>query len=387
MIRIVHLISGLDLGGAEVSLGNLVARLDRTRFQSTVVSLIEPGPAGSIVRDHGTPLVSLGMERGKPSMRGLARMVALLRRDRPAILQTWMYHADLLGLIAGRVARTPCIVWNIRCSNMTTNDQGGQLRLLLRALARLSRQPEAVIVNSYAGRVVHSALGYRPRRWVEITNGVDTERFRPRPTESQALRQALGIPERARAIGLVARRHAMKDHHTFLAAATELAQRRPDVFFVLAGNGCEPGSRELEQAIAARELGDRVRLLGIRHDIEDVFPAFDLTTLSSAFGEGCPNVLIESMSCGVPCVATDVGDCARIIGDTGRVVPPRDPTALAAAWDEFLRADLRALGAEARARTMAFFNLDQVRARYEALYSEVAFKAAPRAAPFRAFGA
>jgi glycosyltransferase involved in cell wall biosynthesis len=386
MIRVVHLITGLDLGGAELSLGNVVARFDKARFESKVVSLIEPGPAASLIRNHGIPLVSLGLERGKPGLRGFARMVALLRRDRPAILQTWMYHADLLGLIAGRIAGTPRIVWNIRCSNMTASDQDGHLRLLLRLLAPLSSRPDAVVVNSNAGRRVHSELGYRPRRWVEIVNGVDTERYRPRPKERQVLRRALGIPEHAQVIGMVARLHAMKDHHTFLAAAAELAGRRPETFFVIAGKGCEPGSSELMQAITALGLEGRVRLLGARCDLEDVFPAFDLTALSSAFGEGFPNVLIESMACGVPCVATDVGDCARIIGHTGRVVPPRSPTALAAAWDEVLGADLEACGAAARARTVTFFDIDRARARYETLYSQLAFEAAPRAASLPALG-
>jgi glycosyltransferase involved in cell wall biosynthesis len=370
VIRIVHLITGLDLGGAEIALAKLAAGLDPTRFQSKVVSLIEPGRVAADIRGHGVPVISLGLDRGRPTLAGLARMIALLRRERPAILQTWLYHADMLGLIAGRLAGTPRIVWNIRASNMTEGKDARHLRSLVRALAYLSRQPDAVVVNSSAGRRAHAELGYRPRRWVEIPNGVDTGRFRPRPAERDSLRRALGIPESARAVGIAARLHAMKDYATFFAAAARLAQRPPDAFFVVTGDGCGPDSRELGDMIAASGLGARVRLLGVR-DLADVFPALDIVTLSSAFGEGFPNVLIEAMSCGVPCVATDVGDSAHIIGDAGRVVPPADPTALAAAWDEVLRSDLPTLGLVARNRAQSLFDLKRMCAAYETLYSEL----------------
>lgn len=372
MIKILHLVTGLEVGGAETALARLATGLDPTRFEQKVVSLIEPGVVAAEIRKIGIPVIDLGLDRGRASLAGLARMVRLLQRQRPVILQTWLYHADLLGLLAGRFASTPRIVWNIRCSDMTRDEDARRLRLVLRALAALSRQPDAVVVNSSSGRRVHADLGYRPRRWVEIPNGVDTRRFRPRPHERHALRRALGVPENARIIGMAARFHPMKDHATFFAAAARLAQRCPEAFFVVAGTGCTPDSPDLAEMVATAGIAERVRLLGVRQDLEDVFPALDVATLSSAFGEGFPNVLIEAMSCGVPCVATDVGDAARIIGHVGRVVPPSDPAALAAAWEEVLCADPLALAIAARNRVEALFDIERMCAAYAALYSELA---------------
>ena len=381
MIRVTHLITGLEAGGAERSLATLVARLD-PRFGSEVISLVEPGPMAREIRAAGIPLTSLRLRRGAargPSglagLAGLMRLVRHLRETRPAVLQTWLYHADLMGLAAGRLAGVPRIAWNIRCSDMTPDGEAPNLRRVTRLLARLSARPDAVIVNSAAGRTAHEALGYRPRRWVEIPNGVDAMRLRPRPQERDALRRKLGFGPSATVVGLVARLHPMKDHETFLRAAALFAAGRPDAEFALCGEGCVRGTAPLARLVSALGLGDRVHFLGTRADMEDVYPAFDLAALSSAYGEGFPNTLAEAMACAVPCVATDVGDSRRILEPAGRVVRPRDPAALAQAWTETLARDGRESGCLARERAVAEFGLERVLARYEALYGELADEA------------
>jgi len=170
----------------------------------------------------------------------------------------------------------------------------------------------------------------------------------------------------------------MKDHANFLAAAAIAAAACPNAVFVLAGTGTEPGNPALEAAIAQHGIGDRVLRLGERRDLDRLYPAFDLVTLSSAFGEGLPLVLAEAMACGIPCVATDSGDAAAIVGDTGRIVPPRDPAALAAAWQEILAltADARrTLGERARVRVREHYDLSAVVGRYENLYRELVERA------------
>jgi glycosyltransferase involved in cell wall biosynthesis len=264
---------------------------------------------------------------------------------------------------------TKRLVWNLRCTEM--EGTAGLTRLL----AWGSGVPEAVIVNSYAGQRYHETLGYQSRRWVMIPNGFDTECFRPDTGARRRGRAELGISYDAVALLLPARYDAMKDHANFLAAAAKLAGRHPEAQFALAGAGAEPGNRELSEAIAAHGLGERIRLLGERRDIEALYPAFDIVTLSSAFGEGFPNVLGEAMACGVPCVATDIGDAAAIIGDCGIVVPARNPEALAAGWQRVmgLGAEGRAaLGARARARIVEHYDLARVVARFEVLYDEIA---------------
>jgi len=365
---IVHLITGLEVGGAEQMLTRLTTGIARDRFTSVVVSMTNAGKMGPILAGAGIEVETLGIRRGLVDPRGLTRLLRILRTRRPQVLQTWLYHADLLGLFARWLGCAPCLVWNVRCSESVGS---GAVRLVLR---QFSSMPDAVVVNSLAGQRFHQNLGYRPRRWERIPNGFDTRELRPDDRTRARLRAELGISEDVVTIGLPARYHPMKDHANFLAAAAELAQRRRDVLFLLVGTGVEPSNRELVDAIGARNLTHRVRLLGERGDMGAIYPAFDIVTLSSAYGEGWPNVIGEAMSCGVPCVATDSGDTAEILGRTGLLVPVRDPTALAAAWDQLAALGSegrRLLGVEARERIVRDYDLATIIGRYEALYDEI----------------
>ena len=369
MPKILHLITGLETGGAERMLARLVARLDRERFPSTVVSMTGTGPIGEEIAAAGVALHSLGMRRGVPDPRAVLRLVRIMRAVRPAILQTWLYHADLLGLLAQGLKLAPHLVWNLRCTESTGN------RLVRLILRHASGGPDAVIVNSQTGKRFHESIGYRPRRWLTIPNGFDMASLRADRETARQRRAELGIPLGSVAILLPARFDPMKDHATFLGAAAKLAKHRPDAVFALAGGGIDPMNGLLKSLIVAHGLGERVLLLGERGDLDALYPAFDLVALSSAYGEGFPNVLGEAMACGVPCVATNIGDSALIIGDTGLVVPPRDPEALAAALQKLtaLTPDERlALGARARDRILRDYDLGAIVGRYEALYEEIA---------------
>jgi glycosyltransferase involved in cell wall biosynthesis len=381
MIRVCHVITDLDVAGAEMMLAQLARGMDPTRFKVKVVSLIEPGRMADELRAAGVDVETLNVTRGQPSLRGAARMIALLRRERPAIVQTWLYHADLLGLVGAWFAGRPSVVWNVRSTDMWVGPQTWFFHGLIKLLALLSPLPNAVVANSVAGIAKHQHIRYRPRRWIHIPNGVDTDRFRPRPEERTALRQALDLPDGAPVIGMVARFHDMKDHATFLAAARIFLQQHPDAVFLLAGLGTDPGPSELTKRVAEAGLSGKVRGLGVRRDLEKVYPAFDLMTLTSAYGEGCPNVLLEAMACGLPCVATDVGDCARIIGPAGRIVRPRDPVALVAAWDGLMRNERKELGDAARARCRELFDIRGIVAAYERTYEELAAPTEKRGKP------
>jgi glycosyltransferase involved in cell wall biosynthesis len=380
MVRITHVITGLQRGGAEMMLYRLLDRSDRRRFQHVVVSLTDEGALGRAIRDLGVPVRTLGMRRGIPDIRAVWRLARLMRQERPAVVQTWLYHADLVGLLAGKLAGVQVTVWNVRCSDVDMRRYPWYSRITRRLLSTLSALPAAVIVNSERGRLVHERIGYRPRRWVTIPNGVDLVRFRPDPDARVRLRKELGLPLSARLIGMVARYDPMKDHATFLRAAAELLRNgaaggQADVHFVLVGRGVtweNPGLQALANSLGLRA---HLHLLGERDDVERLLPGLDLASLSSAFGEGWPNVVGEAMACGVPCVVTDVGDAGTIVGETGRVVPPADPEALARAWAELLafpEEQRRALGSAARERIAACFSLEQVVERYQALWEELA---------------
>jgi glycosyltransferase involved in cell wall biosynthesis len=367
MATVLHLITDLDTGGAEHMLARLVLRLDPRRHRSIVVSMTGAGTLSPALADAGIELFALNMSRNWPDPRGLASLMRVLGRVRPDIVQTWLYHADLLGFFARALARRSCrLFWNIR----GTETLGANA--IRRLLVWASGRPDAVIVNSLAGQRFHQAIGYRPRRWVHIPNGCDTAIYRFDAPGRRALRNELRLAPDMAAIGMPARYHPMKDHDNFLAAAARLAPRHPEAVFILAGPGADSGNPGLTQAIARYGLADRVRLLGNRPGMVPVYSALDVVTLSSAFGEGCPNVLVEAMSCGVPCVATDCGDAAQVMGPTGVLVPPRDSAALAAGWRQLLALGVpgrRELGEHARERIVRLYDLGAIVAQYDALYT------------------
>jgi glycosyltransferase involved in cell wall biosynthesis len=387
MVTIVHLITGLETGGAERMLSRLVARTDRDRFRSIVVSMTGAGTIGPVLVMAGVELISLDMQRAIPDPRSLLRFAGILREVRADILQTWLYHADFFGLMVKRLGNVPHLVWNLRCSDIALMPAAATVR---RILSLCSAVPDAVIVNSHAGQRFHEHIGYRPRRWEVIPNGFDSVEFSFDPAARQRVRSELGIARDAILIGLPARYHPMKDHVTFFAAAARVAAEPADVRFVLVGPGTEPTNRALAKVVAERGLYERVTLLGERYDMPAVYAALDIATLSSAWGEGLPNVLGEAMACELPCAATECGDARVLLADAGLVVPPRDPNALAEAWKALITygADgRRSLGGKARARILRHYDLGLIVARYEALYSDIATRLAasriPRSAPRR----
>ena len=368
MITVLHVITSLGTGGAETMLAKLVARSDRGRFRHVVVSLMDQVALGTRFAALGVPVHTLGMRRGRPDPRGAVRLLRLTRRLAPDVVQTWLLHADLLGTPAALVARAP-LVWNIRSSF-----HYGLGSLPSRACAWLSRVPAAVVVNSEAGRAVHAGVGYRPRQWRLIPNGFDLDEFRPDPGARAVVRAELDLPGDAPLVGLVGLFDPLKDHRTFLQAASLLHRREPGVHFVLVGRDVTPANASLGRLVAAGELEGHAHLLGERHDLARLTAALDVAT-SSSLAESFPSVVGEAMACAVPCVVTDVGDSATIVGDTGRVVPPRDPVALAAAWEEMVRLgpeERAALGRRARARVEARYAIDHVVRQYEELYAELA---------------
>ena len=372
MIRIVHVISDLDTGGAEMMLAKLVGAMDRARLSNTVISLTDRGQLGEQIESSGVAVHTLGMKRGRPDIFALPRLIRLFKTLEPTIVQSWLYHADLLSTVAVKFSGSPILVWNVRCSDMDLKRYPPLTRWVQRVLAWWSATPAAVVVNSEAGKQQHERVGYRPRRWDVIPNGFDTQRFHPDSSVRVSFRKEWHVPEDAVVVALVARVDPMKDHDTFLNAAQEVSKARQNVCFLLVGKD----TQTLAPAVAAKGLTDQVRLLGYRSDIECLLPVVDVLCLSSAFGEGFPNVLGEAMACGIPCVSTDVGDARSIIGDTGLVVPVRDPASLAHAIIDLIDRGPAArehLGRAARARIETEYSLARIVDRYTALYSDLSF--------------
>jgi glycosyltransferase involved in cell wall biosynthesis len=375
-LRILHVITWLGPGGAENMLFKLLSAMDRARFESRVASLTTDGVIGERIRSLGIETSILGMRRGVPSPSGVVRLARLVRRWQPHVVQTWMYHADLIGGIAAKLGApgTP-VVWGLRNSDLDPSTVRRTTLWTVRACGALSGTiPLRIVSCSRAACAIHERLGYARDKMIVIPNGFDLSKFRPDGDARAAIRAELGIPPAAPLIGMLARFDAQKDHANFLRAAADLRARIPEAHFLLAGAGVDGENRRLRELAHENCVADRVHLLGLRLDVQRIQAALDVATLSSAYGEAFPNTVGEAMACAVPCVVTDVGDSSAIVGDTGRTVPPRNATALAAAWAEILSLppDQRsALGGRARRRVESEFSLPTVAARYSQLYQEV----------------
>jgi len=354
--------------------------MDRSRFRNTIVTMTDlipqrvPGLLQSQLAKAGVPVYSLGMRRGVPSPVAAMRFFRIVRKVRPHILQTWMYHADLLGLLVGKLAGVSAIAWNIRCSAMDMAHYRRMSAVVLRVLVPLSRYPQVVLANSQSGIRVHKELGYTARRWLYIPNSLDLDEFRPDRCAKAQLCSELGICQDTRLIGLMARFHPMKDHSNFIAAASMLAADDPSLHFVLAGLGVDSSNDEVRRLVESTGLPHRFHLLGQRHDVGRITAALDIACSSSAFGEGSSNAVAEAMACGVPCVVTDVGDSAFIVQNIGKVVPPKDTQSFARACRELLNLSPRRrseLGLAARAWAEERFSLDTVIGCYQGLYEQM----------------
>ncbi len=370
MIRIVHVITGLDNGGAEAMLAKLVNGMHRSRYGNFVISLTDRGQLGDAIESTGVPVHCLGMRRRRLNLSSFAKLVRLLRTVKPTFVQSWLYHADFLSVLAAPFAGSPPVLWNVRCSDMNMRKYSFQTQLILRALVLFSRIPMAILVNSQSGRDIHHHMGYKARRWEVIPNGFDLERFCPSLLLRQKVRTELLLSDDRILIGMLARVDPMKDYGTFFVAASQVLALRTNVNFLCIGKDTD----SLAPLTEEYGLKGKMHLLGFEKEVERLLPALDIFCLSSAFGEGFPNVLGEAMSCEVPCVSTDVGDARAVLDKTGLVVPPRDPGSLAKAIIQLI--DIggegrKTLGRSARERIQSEYALPNIIKKYESFYDSL----------------
>lgn len=372
---ILHILPDLNTGGAEMMMKRLVeSQLGDPRYEHRVLSLRGLGTVGPLLQAEGVRVDALGLSSPVRLPATLWRLWRKIRSLRPDIVQTWMYHADLFGGVAARVAGLRAVIWGVRVADISP--EIGVARgtfWVRRACARLSRSvPNKIVYVCHSARPPHEALGYDPSKAVVVPNGYVLPPQRT-PKEKRALRRRFGLPEDALLIGTAGRWSPQKDFPAFLAAASLVRRKIPAARFVLAGRGLDASNEALAAHISEAELSGHVHLMGERRDIADLFAALDIFALSS-IQEGFPNVVAEAMAAGVPCVSTDVGDAAFLIGETGTIVPPRRPDLLAVALVEMAvgSGSREALGQHARGRIEQHFSIEAISARYAELYRDVA---------------
>ncbi len=368
-MKIAFLIRSLGRGGSERQLATLAGGLRERGHDVLVIVCYGGGPYEAAVQQAGVPVRHLGQQSRWGIGPALLRLARLVRRERPDVLHGYLDLGNLLALALKPVFPRVRVVWGVRASNVDRRRYPWTWRVAFRLQCLLSGLPDLVVLNSAAGREYHAARGFPGRKMIVIPNGIDTSRFRPDPRAGRAVRAAWGIREDDVVIGVVGRLDPMKDHPTFLRAAALLASERRDVRFVCAGDG-PPRYRHRLEALG-QELGLAQRLVwaGAVDDVTGVYNVLDIACSASSDGEGFSNVIAEAMACGVPCVVTDVGDSAAIVGDAGLVVPPGDPRALAAAWRDLLdrpRARRLELGRRARDRVIRLFGRERLVERTEA---------------------
>ena len=374
-MKVLHVITGLSSGGAEMMLYKLLSSSSCNRFESVVVSLVTGGSLSARIRELGIPVYTLGMRRAYPSLIALWQLIWLIKKIQPDVIQGWMYHANIAVSVACMIVRRKMpVAWGIHHSLDDIRNEKMSTALIIKMGRCVSRYPAKIIYCSKKSSEQHHEFGYTSEQALVIPNGFDTDLFKPSQEAGLTLRDSLQIGKDTILIGLIARYHPMKDHENFFRAAKLLNEENDNVHFLLAGQEISPNNAALVGMIQRYNLDRRAHLLGEQRDIVKIIAGLDIASLSSSHGEAFPNVIGEAMACGVSFAATDVGDSAWIIGKTGRAVPPRNPHALAQAWAELIEMGAeqrRQMGQVARARIVQSFSIASVSAQYERVYQEL----------------
>jgi len=373
-VKVTHVIVGLGVGGAELMLKRLIEshRFDPI-WHHKVITLTDLGEIGKELRAKGVVVEVMNMRSPLDFPATLWRVMRLLRQQQPDIVQTWMYHADLLGGLAARFAGIKNVVWGIRTTDVSAG--GSRATVCVRWLcARLSnRVPHTIVCAAKAACRAHVRLGYRRDRIVVVPNGFDLSLLQATPAQVAALRSECGFAPDTIVVGTLGRFNAVKDPCNFVRAAGILALEYSTVKFLMVGRDFNEKNIDLMNWIKATGCEDRFVLLGQRNDAAVCLAAMDVFCLSSRT-EGFPNVVGEAMAMRKVCVVTDVGDAAYLLGPDGVVVPKQDAVALAEGMSRLVRLsriERECIGEKMHARISAEFDISHARERFEQVYTKV----------------
>lgn len=330
-MKIVHIITGLGDGGAEHTLYK-ICKYDKSN-KHFVISLKNPDKYYSLLNKLGIKVYCLNFKIY--SIKKFFYLIKLLKNLKPDVVQTWLVHGDFIGGIAAKLARVKNICWNVRYSNLEFGKSKISTIFIIKILSKLSYYiPKLIVVVSKSAKKICKKIGYDDKKLYLITNGYNLENLRP--FKSNKIRSQFKIQKKIPLIGKVARYDIKKDHNNLLEALNILNNKSIKFYCVLVGSNINKNNLILVNLIKKLKLSNHIKLLGQKDNIAGVMNEIDLLVQSSSYGEGFPNVVAEAMACGTPCVVTNVGDAAFIIGKSGWVVPPKNPQKLAASLEKAL---------------------------------------------------
>jgi glycosyltransferase involved in cell wall biosynthesis len=362
-IRLCFLIRRMDEGGAQRQLLELARNLDPERFDVTVIAFYP----GGIFSERLASLPGIAFrcvgKGGRWDLAGFAiRLARLIRMADPDLLHPYMTFPNIMAVLLGPLVPRARIVWGVRSADAFSRGERGLAGWLYRLECVLARHADRIIVNSDMALRAHARHGFPLNRMISIPNGIDLSRFRPDPAAGAAMRARWGFAREHLVIGCVGRLNPIKGYPVFLKAAADFAARHPEARFACVGGGPEGYRAELQALARALGLEGKVAWTGAIADVPSALRALDIFTLAS-LSESFPNSVCEAMACELACVATDVGDAARIVGPEGAIVPPGDPAAMAGAWEALAGVDRTALGRRARARVEGHFSVEALATR------------------------
>ena len=375
-LKVMHIITDLETGGAEMMLFKLLKETKERNVDSVVVSLMSDGAVSNLIQSINIPVYSIGITQGKtPNYKQLMKFMHVIRVVKPNIIQGWMYHGNIAATVAKIILffllNKIKLFWNIRQTLYLLENEKHLTQIVIKLSALISWIPKKIIYNSYLSMSQHEAMGFSANKSIMLPNGFDLHNFTPQKKTLANIRSSLGITDDELLVGHIARFHPMKDHFNLLKAAELVLKSYNRVHFVLIGQDVDDDNTYLAEVIGNITGNKYIHLLGRRSNISEIISGLDVLVSSSAWGEGFPNVIGEALACGVPCVVTDVGDSALIVGDCGYVCRAEDSQVLA---DGILRMisnknERERMSMQARNRIKNNYSIEEVARQYYNLYS------------------
>lgn len=372
-MKIIHVISSLDRGGAERVLFNIC--VTDKHNEHIVISLTSLGHYGQLLKKKNFTVYVCNMRSKIYMFLSFLNLIRILKKQKPDLVQTWLYHGDFFGGIAAKIAGIRKIVWNIRNTSLNLKKNKWTTIIIVKILAKLSWWvPQLIIVCAKSAIASHVLLGYNQKKMCLIHNGYDLSFFKKTKNKNFFMHKLFDINPQIPLIGTVARFNFQKDHENLFKALVLLKKKKIEFYSVLVGHDMDQTNIKLVSLIKKYQITDLVKLLGLRDDIPNIMNEIDVHVLSSST-EGFPNVVAEAMACGTPCIVTDVGESAFIVGNTGWVVPPKRPELLSNSINEAIlhwktnQWKLRI--SQAKSRIKENFNINNTVKSYRKIWNQI----------------